>query len=182
MKSSLLILVCWVLCSCGQPKTKSDAQPEFAPAGGGQSAVQDDDSQRDVVKIALNSPDHTTLVAALKAAEYVDVLSNAGPFTVFAPTNAAFDKLPAGTVETLTKPENKEKLRTILEYHVYVGGLTESIIQEGMTINMASLDNATLTKKDGKLTINGANVLGSARGSNGIVYIIDTVLLPPEKK
>jgi uncharacterized surface protein with fasciclin (FAS1) repeats len=122
------------------------------------------------------------LVAALKAAEYVDALSNAGPFTVFAPTNAAFDKLPAGTVETLTKPENKDKLRTILEYHVYVGMITENLIQDGMTLNQVSLDNIKLGKEDEKITVNGANVLGVARGSNGIVYIIDTVLLPPDKK
>lgn len=133
------------------------------------------------MKIAVNSPDHTTLVAALKAAEYVDALSNAGPFTVFAPTNAAFDKLPAGTLETLTKPENKDQLRTILEHHVYVGVLSEAMIQDGMTLNQVSLDNVTLNKKDGKITVNGANVLGSARGSNGIVYIIDAVLLPPAK-
>jgi uncharacterized surface protein with fasciclin (FAS1) repeats len=122
------------------------------------------------------------LVTALKTAEYVDALSNAGPFTVFAPTNAAFDKLPAGTVENLLKPENKDALRNILEYHVYVGVLTETMIQDGMTLNQVNLDNVTLNKKDGKITVNGANVLGSARGSNGIVYIIDAVLLPPEKK
>lgn len=143
--------------------------------------MQDDVSQQDVVRIAVNSPDHTTLVTALKTAEYVDALSNAGPFTVFAPTNAAFDKLPAGTVENLLKPESKDALRNILEYHVFVGVLTEDRIQDGMTINQVNLDDVTLNKKDGKLTVNGANVLGSARGSNGIVYIIDAVLLPPQK-
>ena len=182
MRTLLLLWLCLLVISCGQQKTETAASDVTAPVGGGQSNVKDDVSQQDVVKIAVNSTDHTTLVTALQVAEYVDVLSNAGPFTVFAPTNAAFDKLPAGTLETLTKPENKDQLRTILEYHVYVGGLTENLIQDGMTINMASLHNATLTKKDGKLTINGANVLGSARGSNGIVYIIDAVLLPPEKK
>ena len=74
------------------------------------------------------------------------------------------------------------KLRTILDYHVYVGVLSETMIRDGMTITQVSLDNVTLGKKDGKITVNGANVLGSARGSNGIVYIIDTVLLPPDKK
>lgn len=176
------VVLALLLAACGQQTTTTESEPVAAVPAGGQSNVKDDDSQRDVVKIAVNSPDHTTLVAALKAAEYVDALSNAGPFTVFAPTNAAFDKLPAGTLETLTKPENKEQLRTILEYHVYVGVLTETMIQDGMTLNQVSLDNITINKKDGKLTINGANVLGSARGSNGIVYIIDGVLLPPEKK
>ena len=79
--------------------------------GGGQSAVQDDESAKDVVKVAASSPDHTTLVAAVKQAQLVDALSNAGPFTVFAPTNAAFSALPAGTVDDLMKPENKEKLQ-----------------------------------------------------------------------
>jgi uncharacterized surface protein with fasciclin (FAS1) repeats len=176
------IVLALLLAACGQQTTTTESEPVAAVPAGGQSNVKDDDSQQDVVKIAVSSPDHTTLVAALKAAEYVDALSNAGPFTVFAPTNAAFDKLPAGTLETLTKPENQEQLRTILEYHVYVGVLTETMILDGMTLNQVSLDNVTINKKDGKLTINGANVLGSARGSNGIVYIIDSVLLPPEKK
>lgn len=181
MKKYILILAVLAM-ACGQQTATTETATVAEAPGGGQSNVKDDDSQQDVVKIAVNSPDHTTLVAALKAAEYVDALSNAGPFTVFAPTNAAFDKLPAGTLETLTKPENKEQLRTILEYHVYVGVLTETMIQDGMTLNQVSLDNVTLGKKDGKITVNGANVLGSARGSNGIVYIIDTVLLPPDKK
>ncbi|MFN5005124.1 MAG: fasciclin domain-containing protein [Bacteroidota bacterium] len=162
---------------------KRDASAETEmPKAGGQSSVNDDVSQMDVVKIAVNSKDHTTLVAALKAAEYVDALSNAGPFTVFAPTNAAFDKLPKGTVETLTQPENKDKLRTILEYHVFVGVLTENMMRDGMTLNQVSLDNVTLHNQGGKLSVNNANILGSARGSNGIVYIIDEVLLPPDKK
>lgn len=180
MRTLLFLCICLLAISCGQQKTETTASDVAAPVGGGQSNVKDDDSQVDVVKIAVNSPDHTTLVTALQVAEYVDALSNAGPFTVFAPTNAAFDKLPAGTLETLTKPENKDQLRTILEYHVYVGVLTESMIRDGMTLNQVSLHNVTLGNKEGKITVNGANVLGSARGSNGIVYIIDAVLLPPE--
>lgn len=182
MKTTLVICACLLAVACGQQTKESETAGAASAVGGGQSAVQDDVSQPDVVKIAAGSADHTTLVAALKAAGYVDALSNAGPFTVFAPTNEAFGKLPAGTVETLVRPENKEKLRTILEYHVYVGVLTEAMIQDGMRINQVSMDDATLGKKDGKLSINGANVLGSARGSNGMVYIIDQVLLPPDKK
>jgi uncharacterized surface protein with fasciclin (FAS1) repeats len=183
MKRITIFLLALLLASCGQQQsTDSQAAAASAVPDGGQSTVDDKESQPDVVRIAVNSPDHTTLVAALKAAEYVDALSNAGPFTVFAPTNAAFDKLPAGTVDDLVKPENKEKLRTILEYHVYVGVLSETMIRDGMTLNQVSLENVTLGKKDGKITVNGANVLGSARGSNGIVYIIDAVLLPPVKK
>jgi uncharacterized surface protein with fasciclin (FAS1) repeats len=182
MKKVLLPILAMLAFSCSQPTATTESASAAEAPGAGQSAVKDDVSQQDVVHIAVNSPDHTTLVTALKTAEYVDVLSNAGPFTVFAPTNAAFDKLPAGTVEGLLKPESKDALRNILEYHVYVGVLTENMMQDGMTLNQVNLDNVKIGKKDGKLTVNGANVLGSARGSNGIVYIIDAVLLPPDKK
>ena len=104
MKKYILILAVFAM-ACGQQTATTETAAVTEVPAGGQSNVKDDDSQQDVVKIAVNSPDHTTLVAALKAAEYVDALSNAGPFTVFAPTNAAFDKLPAGTLETLTKPD-----------------------------------------------------------------------------
>lgn len=150
---------------------------------GGQEAVVDDVSQKDVVKIAVGSADHTTLVAALKQAEYVNDLANAGPFTVFAPTNAAFDKLPEGTVEDLMKPENKDKLREILEYHVAVGGYKQDYLSDGQTINQANLKNITINIKDGKMMVNNmANVVATVPASNGIVYVIDAVLLPPADK
>lgn len=148
----------------------------------GQSGVQDDASQKDVVKIAVGSPDHTTLVAALQAAGYVDVLSNAGPFTVFAPTNAAFDKLPKGTVEGLLKPESKADLRNILEYHVYVGKLDQTFFKDGQMLGMVNGGKVALGVKDGKVTVNGANIVASVPCSNGIIHIIDAVLLPPAKK
>ncbi len=182
MKTILFFSSLLLLASCGQQQSSDTQSAAAAVTDGGQSTVQDSESQPDVVRIAVGSADHTTLVTALKTAQYVDALSNAGPFTVFAPTNAAFDKLPAGTVENLLKPENKATLQNILEYHVYVGVLTETMVRDGMTLNQVNLDNVTLNKKDGKITVNGANVLGTARGSNGIVYIIDAVLLPPDKK
>jgi uncharacterized surface protein with fasciclin (FAS1) repeats len=143
--------------------------------------VQDDESQKDVVRVAVGSADHTTLVTALKTAEYVDVLSNAGPFTVFAPTNAAFDLLPAGTVEGLLKPESKDALRNILEYHVAVGVYKLENLKDGQTINQVNLDNITIGMKDGKYTVNGANIVATVPASNGIVYVVDAVLLPPAK-
>ena len=183
MKHIFSIIILLLLASCGQRQTTESAAGAMdAVSDGGQSTVQDDVSQPDVVRIAVNSTDHTTLVTALKTAAYVDVLSNAGPFTVFAPTNAAFDKLEPGTVENLLKPENKSALQNILEYHVYVGVIKEENVQDGMTLNQVNLENVTLNKKDGKMTVNGANVLGAAKASNGIVYIIDQVLLPPTKK
>jgi len=178
----LLIIPLLLLLACGQ-QTDSTTETTGAPLGGGQSTVKDDTSEPDVVRVAVGSADHTTLVTALKAANYVDALSNAGPFTVFAPTNAAFDKLPAGTVEGLLKPENKEALQNILEYHVYVGVINEEFVRDGMTFNQVNLDNVTLNKSDdGKMTVNGANVLGKVKASNGVVYVIDAVLLPPDKK
>jgi len=146
----------------------------------GQSSVQDDVSNPNVVQVAVGSKDHTTLVAAVKAAELVDVLSNAGPFTVFAPTNAAFDKLPAGTVEGLLKPEKKEALTDILQYHVYVGVLEADAFTDGRTLGQVNGGNIKITIVDGKPVINGkAHILASIKASNGIIHVIDEVLLPP---
>jgi uncharacterized surface protein with fasciclin (FAS1) repeats len=179
MKTLTLITILSFMVACGQQASTTEQAASDVPAGAGQSGVQDETSEPDVVRVAVGSADHTTLVTALKTAEYVDALSNAGPFTVFAPTNAAFGKLPAGTVEGLLKPESKDALRNILEYHVYVGVIKEENVRDGMTLNQVNLQNVTLNKKDGKMTVNGANVLGSVKASNGIVYVIDAVLLPP---
>ncbi len=178
----ILITALLLLFACGQQQQESTSAIAPAPVGGGQSNVKDETSEPDVVRVAVGSAAHTTLVTALKAAEYVDALSNAGPFTVFAPTNDAFAKLPAGTVEGLLKPESKAALQNILEYHVYVGNIREDMIRDGMTLNQVNLQNVTLTKSvDGKIKVNDANVLGVVKASNGVVYVIDTVLLPPDK-
>lgn len=170
------------LASCDNSSETNNSSPATteAPASG-QSAVQDDQSQKDVVKVAVGSKDHTTLVAALKAAECVDVLSNAGPFTVFAPTNDAFNKLPAGTVEDLLKPEKKSDLRNVLEYHVTTSSLKEEYFKDGMTIGMVNGSKLTVSVKDGKIKVNDANVLAVVPASNGMVYVIDGVLIPPAK-
>jgi uncharacterized surface protein with fasciclin (FAS1) repeats len=163
------------------PAASSSKDTSSAPAAG-QSAVKDDQSKPDIPKVAAGSKDHTTLVAALKAAEYLDVVANAGPFTVFAPTNAAFDKLPPGTLQTLTKPENKAKLRDILEYHVAVSTLKPEMLRDGMILGMANGDNVKINVKDGKITLNGsATILATVPASNGIVHVVDGVLLPPAK-
>lgn len=146
----------------------------------GQSAVSDDVSQKNVLQVAIGSPDHTTLVAAVKAGELADALANAGPFTVFAPTNAAFDKLPKGTVDDLLKPENKDKLINILEYHVSVGVFNQDMLQDGQSIGQANSKNIKITKKGDKFMVNDkATIVGAVPASNGLVYIIDEVLLPP---
>jgi uncharacterized surface protein with fasciclin (FAS1) repeats len=153
----------------------------------GQSGVQDDASQKNVVQVAVSSKDHTTLVTAIKAGELVDALSNAGPFTVFAPTNEAFNKLPAGTVEGLLKPESKETLVDILQYHVAVGVYKSEALKEGQNIGHQNIgqvngDNINITKKEGAYYVNGtAKIIASIPASNGIIHVIDGVLLPPKK-
>ncbi|HYV95772.1 MAG TPA: fasciclin domain-containing protein [Chitinophagales bacterium] len=174
----------WISCQNNnenaQPSGDQNIRAESNSAG--QSAVDDNVSTPNVVKVAASSKDHTTLVTAIKAAELVDALSNAGPFTVFAPTNDAFAKLPAGTVDNLLKPEKKSDLQNILQYHVFVGVVDTSQITDNKVLNMVNGDNVTLHVKDGKRMVNDANIMASIRASNGIIYVIDGVLLPPEKK
>jgi uncharacterized surface protein with fasciclin (FAS1) repeats len=147
----------------------------------GQSGVKDDESQKDVVKVAVGSKDHTTLVKALQSADLVNSLSNAGPFTVFAPTNAAFDKLPAGTVDGLLQPEKKSDLQDILQYHVSVGVFKPEMLQDGQSIGQVNGKKISIGKKDGRIMINGtANVVATIPASNGIIYVVDGVLLPPK--
>ena len=146
---------------------------------------------KSIVENAVNSKDHTTLVTALKAAGLVETLSGTGPFTVFAPTNAAFDKLPAGTVDTLLKPESKKTLTGILTYHVVAGKMSASDIvaaikkgdgkAELKTVNgeklTASLDDKDVIVTDakgGKAKVTIADVMQS----NGVIHVIDTVLMP----
>jgi uncharacterized surface protein with fasciclin (FAS1) repeats len=169
------------LMSCNAPtKTEStNAEAETAMAGAGQSAVVDNESQKNVVQIASGSADHTTLVTAIKTAEYVDVLANTGPFTVFAPTNAAFDKLPKGTVEGLLKPEKKNDLRNILEYHVSVGVYKQESFMDGQSIGQVNGNNVKMRIDGDKMYVNDALIVAAIPASNGIIYVVDGVLLPP---
>ena len=165
--------------------TTDEAQPSTAAgesSSAGQDAVKDDESQKDVVKIAAGSKDHTTLVAAVKQAGLVDDLSNAGPFTVFAPTNAAFDKLPKETLDALLQDDRKADLENILQYHVFVGILKGDYLQDGQTYNQVNGADITIKKAGDKVTVNGANLIASIPASNGIIHVIDAVLLPPAKK
>jgi uncharacterized surface protein with fasciclin (FAS1) repeats len=144
-----------------------------------------------IVENAVNSKDHTTLVAAVKAAGLVDTLSSKGPFTVFAPTNDAFAKLPAGTVESLVKPENKDKLTKILTYHVVAtSALSDAVKKMVMddggqhAIKTVSGDTLTAMVKDGTITLEDESgrtatvTIADVRQSNGVIHVIDTVLLP----
>ena len=139
---------------------------------------------KNIVENAVNSKDHTTLVAAVKAAGLVDTLQSKGPFTVFAPTNAAFGKLPAGTVDTLVKPENKTTLTKILTYHVVSGKLEAASLTEGKKLKTVEGEELTVKLKDGKVWIvdakGGASMvtIANVNQSNGVIHVVDTVLMP----
>ena len=175
-----MVLALLLLGACGK-KSEQDSQAKAAPAAEPTRAEPAPPplDPTNIVSIAVGSKDHTTLVAALKAADYVTSIANPGPLTVFAPTDAAFAKLPAGTVETLVKPENVDKLREILKYHVTTSSYTADKLTDGMDLGMANGGHATIHIKDGKLSINDANVIASVRGSNGVVHVIDAVLVQP---
>jgi len=178
----LFTAITFTLGACGNAENKTtNTEASNATATVGQSGVQDDASQKNVVQVAVSSKDHTTLVTAVKAVELVDALSNAGPFTVFAPTNDAFNKLPAGTVDNLLKPASKETLVDILQYHVSVGVYKTEALQDGQTIGQVNGGNIKITKKDGAIYVNGtAKIIASIPAANGVVHIIDGVLLPPK--
>jgi uncharacterized surface protein with fasciclin (FAS1) repeats len=171
-----------LLVSCGNPtqeNTESTGQGPSVPLTG-QSGVQDETSRPNIVQVAAGSPDHSTLVAAVKAADLVDALSNAGPFTVFAPVNSAFDKLPAGTVEILLKPESKDDLSNILGYHTYVGVLNTNILRDGLQFDMVFGGKIKISNDGNRILINDkAEILSSINTSNGVIHVINEVLLPP---
>src|SRR5438552_8219171 len=189
MKSLIIIFIAVIaFASCNQntetqTQALSSSAQEPTAATGGQENVKDDESQKDIVKVAISSKDHTTLVDALKQADLVTALTNAGPFTVFAPTNEAFEKLPKGTLESLMKDDKKADLQNILQYHVAVAAMKAESFHDGQTLGMVNGDNVTISVKDGQVTLNNsAHIIASVPASNGIVHIIDAVLLPPQKK
>jgi uncharacterized surface protein with fasciclin (FAS1) repeats len=189
MKRSLLVTVSamsalLVLGACSPQASTTAEEPApaaeaVAPAG-------------TIVDAAIASPDHTTLVAAVQAAGLVDTLSGAGPFTVFAPTNAAFGKLPAGTVESLTQPANRDALTRILTYHVVSGRVTAAelgalIDAGGGRATLTTVQGGTLTAARQGQSIQLTDAAGGTslvtaadvEGSNGVIHVIDTVVMPP---
>lgn len=170
-----------LLVACGGSPGETTMDPVNSGASAtnvGQSNVVDDESQRNVVQIAVASPDHSTLVTAVKAADLVNSLSNAGPFTVFAPTNAAFNALPAGTVEGLLKPDKKEALADILQYHVAVGVYQPANMKDGQSLGMVDGGNVVFHIVDGQVMINDAKIIATVTAANGLVCVIDKVLQP----
>src|SRR5258708_161869 len=163
-----------------QDKMKSEMSGEKTVMVGGAAMFP----SKNIIQNAVNSKDHTTLVAAVKAAGLVETLEGKGPFTVFAPTNAAFGKLPAGTVDTLVKPENKATLTKILTYHVVPGRLEASDLTDGKKLKTAEGEELTVKKADGKVMIGDAKggwstvTISNVHQSNGVIHVVDTVLMP----
>ena len=148
----------------------------------GQASVEDDVSAANILQVAIGSADHSTLVAAVQAAEIEHILVNAGPLTVFAPVNAAFDNLPEGTVEDLLKPENKATLANILTRHAAPGSYDPAALkkeaEKGRKLYMATGDYLEVTTEGDDVFVDGKKVLGSIQTSNGIINVIDEVILP----
>ena len=145
----------------------------------GQAFVKDDESAPNVLQIAIGSPDHTTLVAAVQAADLENALVNAGPLMVFAPTNAAFDALPEGTVDDLLKPENKDALANILKHHVTPGNYSKEFLKKFKKLGQANDQNTTVEVQGEDVFVGGAKIVASVPASNGIVHVVDKVILPP---
>ena len=192
MKKTLFSLALVAMLSAGatttvSAQTKTKTKPKVVMVGG--AAMY---PTKNIIENAVNSKDHTTLVAAVKAAGLVETLQSAGPFTVFAPTNEAFNKLPAGTVETLVKPENKATLTKILTYHVVAGRMTSKDLMKAIkggkgTATLKTVSGGTLTammkgpktielkdEKGGVSTVTIADVMQS----NGVIHVVNTVLMP----
>ncbi|WP_424291091.1 fasciclin domain-containing protein [Eudoraea sp.] len=147
----------------------------------GQAFIEDDGSTPNVLQIAIGSPDHTTLVAAVQAASLENALVNAGPLMVFAPTNEAFAALPEGTVENLLKPENKETLATILKHHVTAGNYSKDFLKKFKKLGQADDTSAIVEVKGDDVYVGGAKIIASIPAGNGIVHVVDKVILPPSE-
>jgi uncharacterized surface protein with fasciclin (FAS1) repeats len=163
-----------------QDKMKSEMSGEKTVMVGGAAMFP----SKNIIQNAVNSKDHTTLVAAVKAAGLVETLEGRGPFTVFAPTNIAFGKLPAGTVDSLVKPENKATLTKILTYHVVPGKLEASSLTDGKKLKTVEGEELTVKHQDGKVWIVDAKggtsmvTIANVNQSNGVIHVVDTVLMP----
>jgi uncharacterized surface protein with fasciclin (FAS1) repeats len=163
-----------------QDKMKSEMSSEKTVMVGGAAMFP----SKNIIQNAVNSKDHTTLVAAVKAAGLVDTLEGKGPFTVFAPTNEAFAKLPAGTVDTLVKPENKATLTKILTYHVVPGKLEAKDLTDGKKLKTVEGEELTVKASGGKVMLMDAKggmstvTIPDVNQSNGVIHVVDTVLMP----
>jgi len=185
---AILLLIGMVLMGCknnqqAEKATQSDTSiSEISSSNKGQAFIEDENAEPNALRLAINSPDHTTLVAAVQAAEVENALVNVGPLTVFAPTNAAFDKIDKATLDNLLKPENKSKLAYILTNHVapsnYPIETLERNIEKGRKLYMASGEYLDVTKEGDDIFVGGTKIVASVSVSNGWVHIVEDVILP----
>lgn len=161
--------------------TPTSSQPEQLSKEKGQAFIEDDGSTPNVLQIAIGSADHTTLVAAVQAADLENALVNAGPLMVFAPTNEAFAALPEGTVDNLLKPENKDALANILKYHVTPGNYSKDFLKKFKKLGQANDQDVMIVVEGDDVLVGGAKIIGSVKAGNGIVHVVDKVMLPPEE-
>jgi len=171
-------------CNSGEKKdsntTTNNTTEKAAPEKKqGQAFLRDDEGTPNILQIAIGSPDHTTLVAAVQAAELENALVNAGPLMVFAPTDAAFAALPEGTVENLVKPENKNVLANILKYHVTPGNYSKDFLKKFKKLGQANNQDVLIEVKGDDVYVGGAKIIASVKAGNGIIHVIDKVMLPP---
>jgi uncharacterized surface protein with fasciclin (FAS1) repeats len=146
----------------------------------GQAFIEDDSSSPNILQIAIGSADHTTLVAAVQAAELENALVNAGPLMVFAPVNDAFAALPEGTVENLLKPENKSDLANILKFHVTPGNYSVDFLKKFKKLGQANNQYVSVEVIDDEVYVGGAKIIASIPASNGIIHVVDKVMLPQQ--
>jgi uncharacterized surface protein with fasciclin (FAS1) repeats len=173
-----------VFCSCKNENTQGETtntqtKATTSASQKGQAFIADDGSTPNVLQIALGSPDHTTLVAAVQAASLENVLVNAGPLMVFAPTNEAFAALPEGTVEDLLKPKNKDALANILKHHVTAGNYSKKFLKKFTKLGQANDQDTTVEVIGDDVFVGGAKIIASIKAGNGIVHVVDKVIVPP---
>ena len=192
--SSGLVILCLAIASCNDSGTASTTNGDSSSMTMSNDSLATTNSNQEqgvmvgganmvpsknIVENAVNSGDHTTLVTAVKAAGLAETLSGAGPFTVFAPTNEAFNKLPAGTVDNLLKPEMKKDLSGVLTYHVVPGALRAADLKDGQKLKTVEGYELSVSIKDGKVMVDGANVtIADVISSNGVTHVIDAVVMP----
>lgn len=166
------------LAACSSADTAEAPSDSFdAQSNRGQAFIVDESSDPNVLNIALGSEDHTTLVAAVQAAEMENILVNAGPLTVFAPTNQAFEELPEGTLDELMEPENKQTLYNIVASHASPGNFTVERLADETQLYQATGHYVDVEVRDGATYVNGAKILASVPATNGIVHVVDKVFL-----
>ncbi len=179
--SALAILSLLLFACTGNTAPSTEAEVEKVNTHG-QAGVVDKTGAVNILQIAASSEAHTTLAAAATAADYLDVLANAGPLTVFAATNAAFEKLPEGTVEDLLKPENKETLIRIIQFHASPGTFKGKTLKDGQKLFMASGHYVDVEVKEDGTYVNGSKIMATIDASNGVVHVVEDVFLPPAEE